>query len=126
MKPMMKRWATCVGWFALVGMSACAQGSPSKPVAEIEMAPTMVEPPCGNGKYDVGMEQCDCPNKATTGQCIPIDLTCAMVKPGSQGMLFCNAKPNCTLDISKCIGGVGGPPGAGLPGAATGGGGTGR
>jgi hypothetical protein len=124
MKPTMKRWVTCVGLFAL-GIGACAQGSPSKPVSDVEATVTMVAPVCGNGKFDKGLEQCDCPNKATTGQCVPIELTCEMVKPGSTGMLACNAMPNCTLDMSKCIGGMA-LPGAGFPAAATGGGGTGR
>jgi hypothetical protein len=132
MKPSltMKRWVACVGWFALVSIGACAQGSPAKPVNDFEAMPTMHEPACGNGKFDIGMEQCDCPNKMTTTQCTPIDLTCAMVQPGSTGVLFCNAQPRCTLDTSKCVGGTAPPPGAsgapGLPRAATGGGGTGR
>lgn len=126
MKPMKNRWVSCVGWLGLAALSACAQGSPSKPPGanDFDSQPTVQAPVCGNGKFDANLEQCDCQSKTATTQCVALELTCPMVIPGSTGMLLCNAQPLCTLDTKGCVGGTA-PPRSGA-GPGTGGGGTGR
>ena len=89
-------WAVC----GAVGLMACAQGSPADPPTHIDPPVPMMAPLCGNGKIDP-MEQCECPNKATTGQC-PVDgMDCASLKMGT-GTLLCNAAPLCTFNFTMC------------------------
>ena len=93
-------------WAALgaVGLIGCAEGSPAEPVNRIEPPPPVMEPTCGNGKLDPPAEQCECPNKMTTGQCKVDGMTCADVGMGT-GTLLCNAAPMCTFNFTMCTGG---------------------
>jgi len=61
----------------------------------------MVEPTCGNGRPDPPLEQCECPNKMTTGQCKVETMTCKDVGMGD-GTLLCNAAPLCTFNYTMC------------------------
>ena len=89
-------WAVC----GALSLFACAEGSPSAPFQYIPPPEPMVQPLCGNNRVDP-MEQCECPNKATTGQC-PIDgMTCNDLGMGT-GPLLCNAAPLCTFNFSMC------------------------
>jgi hypothetical protein len=133
MSAMLKQLGLSFGLLCLLTAGGCAKGVPAAPDMDIE--PYVPPPPvlCGNMKLDMG-EQCDCPNALASTQCLlpemsPLTaLTCGMVKPGSTGMLLCNAKL-CTIDMSMCVGGVGaagiGASGRGAAGAAGGTGGTG-
>mgnify|MGYP003407443669 FL=1 len=110
-------WAVCglVGLMGPMGLQACAEGSPSAPVQHIDPPAPKMEPLCGNGRVDP-MEQCECPNKMTTGAC-PVDgMTCKDVGMGT-GALLCNAAPLCTFNFSMCS--------APKPAAGTGSGGSG-
>lgn len=99
-----RRWAAWV--WAMCGAAslfACAEGSPSQPAEYIPPPAPMVEPLCGNGKVDP-MEQCECPNKMTTGAC-PVDgTTCKDLGMGTGGTLLCNAAPMCTFNFTMCTG----------------------
>ena len=104
-------WAMC----GAVGLAACAEGSPAEPPNPIPAPAPMMEPLCGNGRIDPPMEQCECPNKMTTGLC-PVELkTCADLGMGS-GALLCNSAPLCTFNYSMCS----------KPTGGTGSGGTGN
>jgi hypothetical protein len=121
MRSMTKFWTT----LACLGVLGCAEGSPSKPVMDIE--PQMEAPPptCGNGVVDPG-EDCDCGKDVSTVCQIPNMMECSLVNRGA-GALLCKAQPSCKWDFSMCanstpapMGGTGAMPGAG------GTGGTGR
>jgi hypothetical protein len=93
-------WAAC----GVVGLLACAEGSPSAPVQHIDPPLPTVEPLCGNGRVDPPTEQCECINKMTTGQC-PVDgMTCKDLGMGTGGTLLCNAAPLCTFNFTMCTG----------------------
>lgn len=105
-------WAVC----GAVGLVACAEGSPADPPNHIDPPAAKVEPLCGNGRLDPPMEQCECPNKMTTGQCPVEGMTCKDVGMGT-GTLLCNAAPNCTFNFSMCS--VKGAGGTGTGGTGT-------
>jgi len=105
-----------LSWVAIVGGLACAEGVRSEPETVIEPPPPVVEPPCGNGKPDPG-EECECPNKMTTGSCAltNTNVTCASIGMGfTGGTLLCNAAPRCTFNTMLC---TGGPPSGGTGGS---------
>jgi hypothetical protein len=107
-------------WAGLVSVciASCAQGAPAAPMADILAPVPVMEPNCGNGKFEPALgEMCDCENKDTTTQCVVPDKTCAMLINGSSGQVLCEAK-KCIFNLSMCKGGIG--PVAGIGAGAAG------
>ena len=121
MRSTMKYWKTLACASALSLLGACAEGSPSEPPTYIEPPVPPMEDPCGNGVFDPGVEECDCPASVST-VCPVMDMDCTAVGRGP-GVLLCNAAPQCTFNYTMCQDST---PATGGTGAVTGTGGTGR